>query len=257
MTRNYTRKMRGGEVNIEMVKTTIGQLKEDVSRITADIETLGKNLELNGSPEVLSEQVNNEIQQNEIQQNEIQVSNDELRNKQMQVVDEVNNNLLEYAKIMKELGDERKALPRAAKELLLENMKTNKTLLEEEGISEEWLNSMKTEEDINLYEDLKKDIKNKITSIEAYLNQYCYTDGVFKKTEKVCQNKDNSLQVFGNSLNKNVSNNNIEGLKDLQTNISGYIARNKLKVQGGRKTKKNQKKSRNSNKSRRHNKSRK
>lgn len=249
MARNYTRKMRGGDVNIEEVKSTIVQLKEDVSRITIDIETLGKNLELNGVPEVLSEEITNESAENELQD-----GNDDLRNKQMQLVDEANNQLLEYAKIMKELGDKRNALPRAAKELLLENMKTNKALLEETGISEEWLNSMKIEEDINLYEDLKNDIKHKITSIEAYLKQYCYTDGVFKKNEKVCQNKDNTLKVFENRLNKNVSNDNIQGLKDLKSNISYYIHNNKLKIQGGRKTKKNQKKSR---KSRRHNKSRK
>lgn len=241
--------MRGGNVNIEAVKTTISQLKDDVSRITIDIETLGKNLELNGVPEVLNEEITSKEQQNEFQD-----GNDDLRNKQMQLVDEANNQLLEYAKIMKELGDKRNALPRAAKELLVENMKTNKDLLETEGITEEWLNSMKIEEDINSYEDLKNDIKNKITSIEAYLKQYCYTDGGFKKNETVCQNKDNTLQVFENRLNKNVSNDNIEGLKDLQSNISGYIVKNKLNVQGGRKTKKNQKKSR---KSRRHNKSRK
>jgi hypothetical protein len=57
----FTRKMKGGDVNIEAVKSTIGQLKDDVSRITADIETLGKNLELNGVPEVVSEEVKPEV----------------------------------------------------------------------------------------------------------------------------------------------------------------------------------------------------
>jgi hypothetical protein len=205
MARKFTRKMKGGDVNIEAVNSTIRQLKEDVSRITADIEKLGQDLELNVVPEVFNEEVKIESEQSELQDK--------------------------------------------AKELLLENMKTNKELLEKEGITQEWLNSIPTTEDINLYENLKNDIKNKITSIEAYLKQYCYTDGVLKKNERVCKNKDDTITGFENRLN-NVSNNNIEGLKDLQSNILGYIAKNKLKVQGGRKTKKNKRKSRKQNKSR-------
>jgi hypothetical protein len=238
MGRKFTRKMKGGDLNIDNVKTTIGQLKDDVIRISNDIEKLGQDLELNVVPEVVTEEVKHEIQQSELQ------------DKAKQVEDEVKQELINYAKIMKEVGDKNNAITKDAKELLLENMKTNKDLLEKEGISEEWLNSIPTMEDINLYEDLKNDIKNKITSIEAYLKQYCFTDGIFKKNERVCQNKDDTITVFENRLNKNVSNNNIDGLKDLQSNILGYIAKNKLKVQGGRKTKKNQRKSRKHNKSR-------
>jgi hypothetical protein len=238
MARKFTRKMKGGDLNIDNVKTTIGQLKDDVIRISNDIEKLGQDLELNVVPEVVTEEVKPEIQQSELQ------------DKAKQVEDEVKQELINYAKIMKEVGDKNNAITKDAKELLLENMKTNKDLLEKEGITQEWLNSIPTMEDINLYEDLKNDIKNKITSIEAYLKQYCFTDGIFKKNERVCQNKDDTITVFENRLNKNVSNNNIDGLKDLQSNILGYIAKNKLKVQGGRKTKKNQRKSRKHNKSR-------
>jgi hypothetical protein len=238
MGRKFTRKMKGGDLNIDNVKTTIGQLKDDVIRISNDIEKLGQDLELNVVPEVVTEEVKPEIQQSELQ------------DKAKQVEDEVKQELINYAKIMKEVGDKNNAITKDAKELLLENMKTNKDLLEKEGITQEWLNSIPTMEDINLYEDLKNDIKNKITSIEAYLKQYCFTDGIFKKNERVCQNKDDTITVFENRLNKNVSNNNIDGLKDLQSNILGYIAKNKLKVQGGRKTKKNQRKSRKHNKSR-------
>ena len=238
MARKFTRKMKGGDLNIDNVKTTIGQLKDDVIRISNDIEKLGQDLELNVVPEVVTEEVKPEIQQSELQ------------DKAKQVEDEVKQELINYAKIMKEVGDKNNAITKDVKELLLENMKTNKDLLEKEGITQEWLNSIPTMEDINLYEDLKNDIKNKITSIEAYLKQYCFTDGIFKKNERVCQNKDDTITVFENRLNKNVSNNNIDGLKDLQSNILGYIAKNKLKVQGGRKTKKNQRKSRKHNKSR-------
>ena len=230
--------MKGGDLNIDNVKTTIGQLKDDVIRISNDIEKLGQDLELNVVPEVVTEEVKFESEQSKLQ------------DKANQLVDKTKNNVLEYAKIMKEVGDKNNAITKDAKELLLENMKTNKDLLEKEGITQEWLNSIPTMEDINLYEDLKNDIKNKITSIEAYLKQYCFTDGIFKKNERVCQNKDDTITVFENRLNKNVSNNNIDGLKDLQSNILGYIAKNKLKVQGGRKTKKNQRKSRKHNKSR-------
>jgi len=238
MGRKFTRKMKGGDLNIDNVKTTIGQLKDDVIRISNDIEKLGQDLELNVVPEVVTEEVKFESEQSKLQ------------DKANQLVDKTKNNVLEYAKIMKEVGDKNNAITKDAKELLLENMKTNKDLLEKEGITQEWLNSIPTMEDINLYEDLKNDIKNKITSIEAYLKQYCFTDGIFKKNERVCQNKDDTITVFENRLNKNVSNNNIDGLKDLQSNILGYIAKNKLKVQGGRKTKKNQRKSRKHNKSR-------
>jgi len=65
MGRKFTRKMKGGDVNIEAVNSTIRQLKEDVSRITADIETLGKDLELNGVHEVVTEEVEPKIQQRE------------------------------------------------------------------------------------------------------------------------------------------------------------------------------------------------
>ena len=238
MARKFTRKMKGGDLNIDNVKTTIGQLKDDVIRISNDIEKLGQDLELNVVPEVVTEEVTPEIQQSELQ------------DKAKQVEDEVKQELINYANIMKEVGDKNNAITKDAKELLLENMKTNKDLLEKEGITQEWLNSIPTMEDINLYEDLKNDIKNKITSIEAYLKQYCFTDGILKKNERVCQNKDDTITVFENRLNKNVSNNNIDGLKDLQSNILGYIAKNKLKLQGGRKTKKNKRKSRKHNKSR-------
>jgi hypothetical protein len=237
MARKFTRKMKGGDVNIEAVNSTIRQLKEDVSRITADIETLGKNLELNVVPEVVTEKVEPKIQQNELQY------------KAERVVNDFNQELTDYAKIMKEVGDNYNEIAKSEKEILLENMKTNEDLFKKEGITEELLNSIPTREDINLYENLKNDIKNKILSIEDYLKQYCYTDGVFKKNESVCENKYKTITGFENRLN-NVSNNNIKGLKDLQKNISGYIAKNKLKVQGGRKTKKNQRKSRKHNKSR-------
>lgn len=76
MDRNYTRKMRGGIVNIQAVKTTIGQLKDDVSRITADIETLGQDLELNGVPQVVSEEITNESAENKLQYKAKQVVNE-------------------------------------------------------------------------------------------------------------------------------------------------------------------------------------
>jgi hypothetical protein len=230
MGRKFTRKMKGGDVIIDNVKTTIGQLKADVIKISNDIEKLGQDLELNVVPEVVTEEVKFESESEQ----------SKLQDKAKQVVNKAKQGLIDFAKIIKEVGDEGNAISKDTKEILLEK----------EGISEEWLNSIPTMEDINLYDELKNDIKNKILSIEAYLKQYCFTDGMLKKNEKVCQNKDDTITVFENRLNKNVSNNNIEGLKDLQRNILGYIAKNKLKVQGGRKTKKNQRKSRKHNKSR-------
>lgn len=61
MGRKFTRKMKGGDVNIDDVKSTIGQLKDDVIRISNDIEKLGKDLELNVVPEVVTEEVNPEV----------------------------------------------------------------------------------------------------------------------------------------------------------------------------------------------------
>ena len=243
MARKYTRKLKGGEVDINAVKSTIIQLKDDVIRISKDVEELGKNLELNKTENIIQD--NQEPLPNE---NVVQNTNNIHANKE-----QMQENLQNYAKIIKKTGDTYKAIMKDAKDLLLQNMVTNKDLLEKEGITEDWLNNMPTEEDINLYEDLRNDIKNKIISIEAYLKQYCYTDGVFKRKELVCANKDDTLSGFENKLQKNESNDNINNkvssLQDLQQNISGYITRNKLKV-GGRKTKKNQKKSRKNNKSR-------
>jgi hypothetical protein len=61
MARKFTRKMKGGDLNIDNVKTTIGQLKDDVIRISNDIEKLGKDLELNGVHEVVTEEVTPEV----------------------------------------------------------------------------------------------------------------------------------------------------------------------------------------------------
>ena len=243
MAKKYTRKLKGGEVDINAVKSTIIQLKDDVIRISKDVEELGKNLELNKTENIIQDNQQSQTDENVVQNN----NNIDANKEQMQ------KNLQNYAKIIKETGDTYNAITKDAKDLLLQNMVTNKDLLEKEGITEEWLNNMPTQEDINLYENLRNDIKNKIISIEAYLKQYCYTDGVFKKNEPVCANKDNTLRAFENTLHKNESNENmnnkVSSLQNLQQNISGYIAKNKLKV-GGRKTKKTQKKSRKNNKSR-------
>jgi len=236
MARKYTRKLKGGEVDINAVKSTIIQLKDDVIRISKDVEELGKNLELNKTENII--QVN---QQQPPDENIVQNNNNIDANKQ-----QIQENLQNYAKIIKETGDTYNAITKDAKDLLVQNMVTNKDLLEKEGITEDWLNNMPTQEDINLYENLRNDIKNKIISIEAYLKQYCYTDGVFKKNEPVCANKDNTIRAFENTVHKNESNDNINNklssLQNLQQNILGYISKNKLKV-GGRKSKKNQKKS--------------
>ena len=243
MARKYTRKLKGGELDINAVKSTIIQLKDDVIKISNDVEELGRNLELNKTENIIQDN-----QQQPPNENIVQNTNNIHANKE-----QIQENLQNYAKIIKETGDTYNAITKDAKDLLLQNMVTNKDLLEKEGITEDWLNNMPTQEDINLYEDLRNDIKNKIISIEAYLKLYCYTDGVFKKTEPVCANKDNTLRSFENTIQKNESNDNINNkvssLQNLKQNISGYITRNKLKL-GGRKTKKNQKKSRKNNKSR-------
>jgi hypothetical protein len=44
MARKYTRKLKGGDVNIEAVKPTIIQLQDDVVKISNDVEELGRNL---------------------------------------------------------------------------------------------------------------------------------------------------------------------------------------------------------------------
>jgi hypothetical protein len=46
MPRKYTRKIKGGNLNIENIKPNIQQLQEDVIRISKDVEELGKNLGL-------------------------------------------------------------------------------------------------------------------------------------------------------------------------------------------------------------------
>jgi hypothetical protein len=153
---------------------------------------------------------------------------------------------------MKETGDKYNVITKDAKDLLLENMKTNKELLEQEGITEEWLNNIPTTEDVALYDNLKNDIKNKIISIEGYLKAHCFPNGFLNKKEPLCANKDTTMTGFENTLKKNETNehvdiaNKISSLQALQSNVSNYINKIKTKFNirnGGNKTKKQQQKS--------------
>lgn len=71
MPRKYTRKLKGGDVNIDAVKTTIIQLKDDVIRISNDIEELGKNLEIPPTIKFEKTYANNK----ELNENYIEVNN--------------------------------------------------------------------------------------------------------------------------------------------------------------------------------------
>jgi hypothetical protein len=57
MGRKFTRKIKGGDLDIDAVKTTIGQLKDDVITISNDIEKLGLDLGMNENSIVLSEEI--------------------------------------------------------------------------------------------------------------------------------------------------------------------------------------------------------
>jgi hypothetical protein len=239
MPRKYTRKLKGGDVNIDAVKNTIIQLKDDVIRISNDIEELGKNLELNKQ----------EIVEQPVQPPQVTI---EHREPQTQInQQQLQENLQNYSRLMKETGDTYHANTKDAKELLLENIKTNKELLEQEGITEEWLNNIPTTEDVALYDDLKNDIKNKIISIEDYLKSHCFTNGFLNK-EPPCANKDTTIDGFEKTLKKNETNEyvdiakKINSLQALQSNVSNYINNIKKKFNiknGGNKTKKQQQKS--------------
>jgi len=262
MGRKFTRKMKGGDVDIEAVKSTIVQLKDDVSRITADIETLGKNLELNVVPEVFNEEVKIESEQSELQ------------DKAKQVVDEFNQELINYAKLMKELGDNNNAITKDAKEILLENMKTNKELLETEGITEEWLNSLKINDNVQINDNNNVQINdNNVQQYPIKFKDFNFTIGDLKKlidhkyinnktvqkyidakkgfytiyNNKKNYNKEDLIQNFENFLNSNSGNlglfENFNYTKSIKNNTNGWTF-------GGRKTKKNKRKSRKNNKSR-------
>ena len=284
MTRNYTRKMRGGDVNIEEVKSTIVQLKDDVLRITDDIETLGKNLELNGVPEVLNKEITNESAENKLQ------------DKAKQVVNEFNQELVDYAKIMKSIIENGTPIKKKDKDFLIENMNTHKTLFENVGITEELLNNVQIDEEVanksaesvnaneiaesvnNVQivdnEDKKDEQKVNVDKFPIKFKNFNFTIGDLKQL--INHKKQNNERVekynaaklgFYEIYNKKKNDSKEELIKKFENflnnnlNIFGdfkYTDNEKNKTNGwtfgGRKTKKNQKKSR---KSRRHNKSRK
>ena len=93
MARKFTRKMKGGVVNINDVKLTIGQLKDDVSRISNDIEKLGQDLELNIVPQVVTEDAITTSNNVELIDNK-----ENIRNSRLRVLDKTKNDVLEYAK---------------------------------------------------------------------------------------------------------------------------------------------------------------
>ena len=274
MARNYTRKMRGGDVNIQAVKETIGQLKADVSKITADIEKLGQDLELNGSAEVLNEEVEIESQQSKLQENAKRVEN------------EFNQELVDYVTLMKSLIESGYQIKKKDKDFLIENMNTYKKLFENVGITEELLNNVeideevanKSAESVNANE-IAESVNNVqiVDNVDQYpikFKKFNFTIGDLKQL--INHKKQNNGRVdkynaaklgFDEIYNKkkhdtkeelikkfeNFLNNNLNIFRDFK-----YTENEKNKTNGwtfgGRKTKKNQKKSR---KSRRHNKSRK
>ena len=284
MDRNYTRKMRGGDVNIEAVKETIGQLKADVSKITDDIEKLGQDLELNGSAEVLNEEVEIESQQSKLQENAKRVEN------------EFNQELVDYVTLMKSLIESGYQIKKKDKDFLIENMNTYKKLFENVGITEELLNNVEIDEEVanksaesvnaneiaesvnNVQivdnEDKKDEPKVYVDKYPIKFNNFNFTIGDLKElinhkkqnngrvekyidaqlgfyeiyNNKKYYTKEDLIKKFENFLNKNIKIfGNFKYTKNKKNKTNGWTF-------GGRKTKKNQKKSR---KSRRHNNSRK
>jgi hypothetical protein len=69
MARKYTRKLKGGELDINAVKSTIIQLKDDVIRISKDVEELGKNLELNKTENIIQDNQQQPPNENIVQNN--------------------------------------------------------------------------------------------------------------------------------------------------------------------------------------------
>jgi hypothetical protein len=256
MARKFTRKMKGGDVKIEQVKSTIGQLQEDVIKIKTDIDQLGKDLGLNGSAEVLNEEVEVKSQQSKLQ------------DKAKQVVNEFDEELVNYVTLMKSIIESGIPIKKEDKDFLIKNMNKNKTLFEDVGITEDLLNtaenidnSQTTKE--NEYNMLKKELIRDIEIKKEIFKEKCNNNNLFNTVNKdTCTDIrrgnnnmfENWLNTISNADKEKDINIKLAKLEGLNKNYSGYIAKNKSKFQGGRKTKKNQKKSR---KSRRHNKSRK
>lgn len=259
--------MKGGDVKIEEVKKTIGQLQEDVIKIKTDIDQLGKDLGLNGSAEVLNEEVEVKSQQSKLQ------------DKAKQVVNEFDEELVNYVTLMKSIIESGIPIKKEDKDFLIENMNKNKTLFEDVGITEDLLNTVQIDEEVsnksaenidnsqttkeNEYNMLKEKIIRDIEIKKEIFKEKCNNNNLFNTDNKnTCTDIrrgnntmfENWLNTISNADNEEDINIKLEKLEGLNKNYSGYIAKNKSKFQGGRKTKKNQKKSR---KSRRHNKSRK
>jgi len=122
-------------------------------------------------------------------------------------------------------------------------------------------NSQTTKE--NEYNMLKEEIIRDIKIKKEIFKEKCNNNNLFNTDNKnTCSDIrrgnnnmfENWLNTISNADKEKDINIKLEKLEGLNKNYSGYIAKNKSKFQGGRKTKKNQKKSR---KSRKHNKSRK
>jgi hypothetical protein len=285
MGRKFTRKMKGGDVDIKVVKSTIDKLKNDVSTITADIQELGKNLGLNGSAEVLNEEVEVKSQQSKLQ------------DKAKQVVNDFDEELVNYVTLMKSIIESGIPIKKEDKDFLIENMNKNKTLFEDVGITEDLLNTVQIDEEVsnksaesvntvqivnneevanksaenidnsqttkeNEYNMLKEEIIRDIKIKKEIFKEKCNNNLFNTDNKKTCTDIrrgnnnmfENWLNTISNADKEKDINIKLAKLEGLNKNYSGYIAKNKSKFQGGRKTKKNQKKSR---KSRRHNKSRK
>ena len=219
MARKYTRKLKGGDVNIAVVNETIEQLKNDVRQMSMDVDELGKKLGI----------MNENIPQQDVTP---EIVAPEVVAPEVVAPEVVAPEVVAPEVVAPEVVAPEVVAPEVvAPEAHIHDIKTKTINVIDNGITKQ----------ITI-EHLLNSIQNKITQLRKYKRNANY-----QKNQTNLDDSINKYIEFSNKIKAAMSNNDINEIQKIWDTKPANIVFKNDKIMGG-KTKKLQQKSRRNNK---------